>query len=343
MLTLVSKGLQQAGDIRVVATAKDVNEARAMIKHHNPDVITLDVEMPGMNGIQFLKKIMELRPTPVVMVSTLTAAGTDVTLTALEIGAVDALAKPSGEDAVNQFGASLRSKVRQAATAKVGQRPQSIAEMNRAASAAAQVQSRVPMATRYKLIAIGASTGGVAALTVLLRDLPPNGPPIVVTQHMPAEFTNRFANRLNQQLPHHVCEARTGEALKPGMIRIAPGSAHLAVTRRSGQLTSMLDTSGPVSGHKPSVDVLFNSAVSATGKSTVAAILTGMGRDGAAGMRALRNSGAVCFGQSEQTCVVYGMPKAARALDAVDEELDLQLMGGRIGAFLNGSALGKTG
>lgn len=342
MLTLVSRGLEEEGDIQVVGTAKNVQEARQVIKLSDPHVVTLDVEMPGMNGLAFLEKIMELRPMPVIMVSTLTASGTEVTLNALEIGAVDALAKPVGKDAVKTFARALRQKVRAASQAKVLRRSRQPAPV--AAPAAPRRAPPPAMAEgRTRLIALGASTGGVGALSELLHALPANTPPIVITQHMPAEFTGRFASRLNAQLPQDVGEGQDGEVLRPGMIRIAPGNAHLAIQKRGRDLISVLDGSGPISGHRPSVDVLFNTAATATGRATIAAILTGMGRDGAAGLRALRQNGAYCLGQSERSCVVYGMPKAAKALDAVDEELDLPTMADRIRGFLSGSAVRKTG
>lgn len=340
MRRMIATGLEEDGTIEVIAEAENTSEARQLIRTLNPDVITLDVEMPGMNGIDFLKKIMELRPMPVIMVSTLTAAGTDVSLAALQIGAVDAIQKPAGRDDVARFGRALREKVHLARGARIH---------TRASARPAQVGTPVaaprpaPRRTaprshrpgRTDLIAIGASTGGVRALTQLLEVLPANTPPIVITQHMPDTFTSRFAARLDGLLPHNVSEAVDGEVLQPNTIRIAPGDRHLRVQRSGGALSAGFDESGPISGHRPSVDVLFNSVSTAVGASAIGVILTGMGRDGAAGLRSMRNTGAYCIGQSEESCVVYGMPKAAVELQAIDEQLDLGQIPVRICEFLN--------
>ncbi|NNU79190.1 chemotaxis response regulator protein-glutamate methylesterase [Halovulum dunhuangense] len=334
MRRMIRAGLEAGADIEVIAEAANTAEARQMIRQHDPDVVTLDVEMPGMNGIEFLKKIMELRPTPVIMVSTLTAAGTEVSLAALQIGAIDAIPKPSGREEVARFGRALRESVLLARMA--WPRGQG------AATKSAPADSNPPLAAlrsrriaRPELIAIGASTGGVAALSELLAMLPPTLPPVVVTQHMPPMFTERFAGRLDALLPHAVSQAVPGEVLAPGQIRIAPGDMHLTVARAGGRLVTRLDGSGPISGHRPSVDVLFNSVATAVGGRALGVILTGMGRDGAAGMRALHNTGAWCIGQSQESCVVYGMPRAARELQAVDEEADLPGIARRMSEILN--------
>jgi len=343
MRSMISAGLRADGTIEVIAEAADTSEARRLIRTLNPDVITLDVEMPGMDGIAFLRKIMDLRPMPVIMVSTLTAAGTDVSIAALQIGAVDALPKPSGREEVAVFGKALRDKVHLAARARVGRNSAARPE-TRAAQPSAMPPPRPPSARRAgfgacDLIAIGASTGGVGALSEVLEHLPPNTPPIIITQHMPALFTSRFAARLNNVLPHGVSEATDGEVLRPGEIRIAPGERHITVVRGGNGIAISFDDSGAISGHKPSVDVMFNSVSTVLGARAMGVILTGMGRDGAAGLRAMHNAGAFCIGQNEESCVVYGMPRAARELGAVDEELDLKHIAGRIGEVLNpGSA-----
>ncbi len=336
MLKMISGALEQERDIVVVAQAKEPHEARTLIKQHDPDVVTLDVEMPGMSGIEFLEKIMALRPMPVVMVSTLTAAGTEVTLNALQIGAVDAVAKPSGRDGLARFGVELRQKVRTASNARVGRRQPAAAKPMAPPRAVPQGGSAI------ELNASGSSTGGGTALNAVIAGLPTLAPPIVITQHMPARFTARFADRLNGQFPFDVAEAQHNAPLKPGQIRVAPGDRHMTVAREGGRLVTRLDdVSGPISGHIPSVDVLFNSVCSTVGRQAIGVILTGMGRDGAAGLRGMRNAGSVTLGQNEESCVVYGMPKAAMMLGAVAEELDISQIPVRISQFLNSPAARK--
>ncbi|MEM9099924.1 MAG: chemotaxis-specific protein-glutamate methyltransferase CheB [Pseudomonadota bacterium] len=333
MRSMIRKTLEQDGDILCVGAGEDTDSGRRIIKEQNPDVVTLDVEMPGMNGIAFLEKIMTLRPMPVVMVSSHTQAGAEATLAALEAGAVDAVAKPVGDQAIDRFGMRLRASVRVAADAKVARRAPAPAA-TRAPSfakpqAAAPVQ-RPAGPSRIGLIAIGASTGGVAALGELLAKLPAWLPPIVITQHMPTSYTARFAERLNNNLPFNVAEASEGEALSPGSIRIAPGGTHMAISgSRNSPITKLLDQP-PVSGHRPSVDVLFSSTARTVGAKALGIILTGMGRDGADGLLQLRKTGAPTLGQCEQSCVVYGMPKAAWDIGAVQAEFDLNTLATRI-------------
>lgn len=333
MRSLLGRALEKEGDLEIVGLAADVSEARRLIRETDPDVVTLDVEMPGMNGLEFLEKIMTLRPTPVVMVSSLTAEGAETTLEALRIGAVDAVQKPSGPDPLGPFGEALRAKVRLAAQARV----------RHAAPRSPRVSRRPPRgpaggARRCAIVAVGASTGGVAAISELFEALPRDLPPLVVTQHMPVGYTARFARRLAERLGRDVAEARDGEAIVPGMIRIAPGDRHLEVLSDGGRLRTRLSDADPVSGHRPSVDVLFASVARAVGPAAVGVILTGMGRDGAAGLRAMRAAGAACLGQSERTCVVYGMPRAAREFGAVEEELDLERLPARIEDMTRGAA-----
>lgn len=323
MRSMISAALQAEGDIQCVGVAQDVQEARQLIKTVNPDVITLDVEMPGMNGLEFLGKIMTLRPMPVVMVSSLTQSGTEVTLAALEAGAVDAVAKPMGKGAATTFARRLREAVRAGARATVRRQT----TPTRAAPTTLAGQSG-PLA--LPLIAIGASTGGVAAIGELFSHLAPNLPPIVITQHMPPGYTERFASRLNSQLPFSVQEAQDGETLRPNMVRIAPGDRHLRVEDAGGMVRTCLDDQGAVSGHKPSVDVLFQSVAEQFRGRAVGAIMTGMGRDGAAGLLAMRKAGAPTLGQNQQSCVVYGMPKVAHQMGAVAEEVDINRMATRV-------------
>ena len=309
MRSLISAVLRRDPEISVVGTAADPLEARAAIKELNPDVITLDVEMPNMNGLEFLEKIMRLRPMPVVMVSTLTQAGTDVTLAALEIGAVDAVAKPApGVSAQEAFG-DLAEKVKIAARSRVR-----------------ALETREPRAVdgAYRadpnhILAIGASTGGVEALLTILSAFPANCPATVVTQHMPATFTRSFAARLDKMSGATVTEAEDGAPLKPGHVYIAPGGeAHLEVSGGRCRLVR----AEAVNGHRPSVDVLFNS-VARLGRPMTGVILTGMGKDGAKGLLTMRQAGARTLGQDEQSCVVYGMPRAAFELGAVERQLSL--------------------
>jgi len=316
---LLSMLLSEDPEIEVVGTAGDPLIARDRIKALNPDVVTLDVEMPNMDGVTFLRKIMTLRPMPVLMVSTLTQAGAETTLEALEIGAVDFVAKPV-QDAVNglaEIGDELRAKVKQAARARIGRGN---------ASMSARKSSRVYSAGGDKLVAIGASTGGVEALKTVLMNLPAQCPPIVITQHMPPRFTAAFAERLNRECPMRVSEAKHNEAIEPGHVYIAPGSHHLEVVRVSNQYRCTLNESAPVSGHRPSVDVLFRSVADVAGRGAVGAILTGMGKDGAEGLLAMRKAGAHTLGQDENSALIYGMPRVAFERGAVMRQVPLSHM-----------------
>lgn len=318
--------LDSAPDITVVGEASDPYEAREKIKQLNPDVITLDVEMPKMDGIAFLEKIMALRPMPVVMASTLTQKGAEVTLRALEIGAVDYVSKPQQGDpaALRELREELISKVRVAASAKVHAVP-SVRKAARDAPATHTVPFKGDP-EKAKLVAIGASTGGVEALREVIGAMPGNGPPVVITQHMPANFTYSFATRLNGISAPTVVEAQHGLVIKPGHVYIAPGSHHLKVARRSSRYICLLDDGEPVSGHRPSVDVLFFSIAEIVKTHVIGVILTGMGKDGAEGLLRLRQNGAITLGQDEGSSVIYGMPKAAYDRGAVTEQVALGAM-----------------
>ena len=304
--------------ISVVGAAPDPLIAREMIKSLNPDVVTLDIEMPRMDGLAFLEKIMTLRPMPVVMISSLTQKGADTALRALEIGAVDYVAKPTiglseGFPALRD---EIVAKVKAAARARV--RP-----LSREATTAAPRRFVAGYSSSEKLIAIGASTGGVEALQTVLTALPADAPAILVTQHMPALFTASFANRLNQFCAVTVTQAVDGERVLPGHVYIAPGGLHLELARSGANYVCRVHDRPPVSGHRPSVDVLFRSVAQAAGANSVGIILTGMGKDGAAGLREMRDAGASTVGQDEATCVVYGMPKAAHDCGATEIELPI--------------------
>ena len=318
MRGLISAALRQDPEIEVVGTAADPIEARAAIKALNPDVLTLDVEMPNMNGLEFLEKIMRLRPMPVVMVSTLTAAGADVTLAALEIGAVDAVEKPAVASA--EAFQELIGKVKAAARSRV--RPRSETPASAAAPNACHADPR-------HILAIGASTGGVEALLTILSGFPADCPATVVTQHMPASFTASFAARLDRVCAPAVAEASEGAPLEPGRVYLAPGGvAHLEVSSGSTPRCRLV-ASEPVNGHRPSVDVMFDS-VARLDRPMTGVILTGMGKDGARGLLAMREAGARTLGQDEATSVVYGMPRAAFELGGVERQLPLHRLSSAI-------------
>jgi two-component system chemotaxis response regulator CheB len=318
MRQLLATLLEHDPEIKVVGTAADPLIAREKIKALNPDVITLDVEMPRMDGLSFLRKIMTLRPMPVVMISTLTQAGAETTLEALGIGAVDFLAKPLNLAAdIATFAAELQAKVKNAARTRVGAR--------RALTPVSLRADRLFRPTN-KIVMIGASTGGVEALKEVLMGLPAECPPILITQHMPPRFTAAFAERLNRECPMTVSEARHDDVVEPNHAYIAPGAHHLKVARHNGRHLCQLSNEAPVTGHRPSVDVLFGSAVRTVGRAAVAVILTGMGKDGAQGMLQLREAGAITLGQDEASSLVYGMPKAAFERGAVMHQYALPQM-----------------
>lgn len=318
MRGLITAALRRDPEIEVIGSAADPLEARALIKELNPDVITLDVEMPNMNGLEFLEKIMRLRPMPVVMVSTLTQAGAEVTLRALEMGAIDAVGKPgAGVTAAEAF-AELTLKVKTAARSRV-----------RAREAVEAPRPRTDYRPRADhVLAIGASTGGVEALITILSAFPANCPATVITQHMPATFTPSFAARLDKMSAATVSEAVDGAPLMPGHIYLAPGGvAHLEVSGTTPRCR--LSQGDTVSGHRPSVDVLFRS-IARLRKPMTGVILTGMGRDGAQGLLEMRNAGAHTLGQDEASSVVYGMPRVAHEIGAVERQLPLNRLSSAI-------------
>jgi two-component system chemotaxis response regulator CheB len=316
MRQLLSSCLSADPDIEVVGTAADPIEAREKIKALNPDVITLDVEMPRMDGVTFLRKIMTLRPMPVVMISTLTQAGADVTLEALEIGAVDFIAKPTKDigTVMTELAGDLQSKVKAASRVRVRARHFE------------QKPKPKPLADKFsprKIVTIGASTGGVEALKAVLIHLPENCPPILITQHMPERFTASFARRLNSECAMTVTEARNNDVVEQGHVYIAPGARHLELARNAGRFVCRLTDDPPVSGHRPSVDVLFRSAAKVAGPDVVGVILTGMGKDGSDGMVQLREAGGITIGQDEATSLIYGMPRVAFERGAVQRQYPL--------------------
>lgn len=319
MRQMLSAMLSADPDIEVVGTAPDPHVARQLIRTHNPDVITLDIEMPKMDGLSFLEKIMMLRPMPVVMVSSLTQEGAEATLHALELGAVDFVGKPTSDlqHGLKAKGSEIVAKVKDAAKARI--RP--IRKDRNQSSNRAIVPNGY--SSTEKIVAIGASTGGVEALRDVICALPADSPAILVTQHMPAKFTLAFANRLNTNAQVAVCEASDGQRVLPGHVYIAPGDYHLKLGRSGANYICRLDDGPLVSGHRPSVDVLFRSAAKFAGANAVGVILTGMGKDGAQGLLEMRQAGASTLGQNEATCVVYGMPKVAFELNAVEKQWPL--------------------
>ena len=318
MRSVIASRLRADPEIEVVGQAADPHEAREAIKRLNPDVITLDIEMPNMDGIAFLDKIMRLRPTPVIMVSTLTQRGAEVTLRALEIGAFDCIAKP-GSGSSESFD-QLPEKVKAAAGSR--RRVRRLAAPPRAPAEAFMPDDRI--------IAIGASTGGVEALISVLTEFPSNCPPTVITQHMPPTFTRSFAERLNGLCAAHVSEARDGEPLLVGQVYLAPGDHHLEVVGHS-PMRCKLSTA-------PKVDVMFGSVVRVARDRAIGVILTGMGRDGADGLLAMRQAGCETIGQDEASCVVYGMPRVAQEIGAVIRQLPLEQIGSRVIRIANGHA-----
>lgn len=320
MRQLLSSLLSDDPEIEVVGTAADPFIARERIKALNPDVVTLDVEMPHMDGLTFLRKIMTLRPMPVVMISTLTQSGAETTLEALESGAVDFIAKPTGELAsgLADLAEELQRKVKAAAGVRV--------DVRRIAPQHQAPRPRRPLRPNGRFVFIGASTGGVEALKALLMGFPADCPPTLITQHMPPKFTTGFAERLNRQCPMIVSEAVDDEVVESGHVYIAPGSHHLEIARVGSRHVCRLSDGPAVSGHRPSVDVLFRSAARVAGKLAVGAILTGMGKDGAEGLLELRRAGGMTLGQNEESSLIYGMPRAAFERGAVMHQYSLAHM-----------------
>ena len=317
-------------DMEVVGVAPDPLVARELIKQTNPDVLTLDVEMPKMDGLEFLEKLMRLRPMPVVMVSSLTERGSEITLRALELGAVDFVTKPkiSIQSGMLEYTALIAEKIRIASQAKI--RPRALPQGTPAQVGGALSPLRNPLMSSEKLIIIGASTGGTEAIKEFLIQLPSDCPGILITQHMPEGFTRSFANRLDKLCKISVKEAEGGERVLPGHAYLAPGHSHLTLVRSGANYMTKLDQGPPVNRHRPSVDVLFQSAAISAGKNAVGVILTGMGRDGAAGMLEMKKVGAYNLAQDEASCVVFGMPREAIAIGATDEVAPLHELPGRV-------------
>lgn len=325
--SLLAEIINRQGDMECIGTANDPLVAREMIRELNPDVITLDVEMPRMDGIDFLGRLMRLRPMPVLMISTLTERGAEVTMRALELGAVDFVAKPriGVANGLQQLATEIVEKIRIAAKAHVHR-------VVRAPTAGAVVTSAKPTTSSAnllgrvsteKLIAIGASTGGTEAIKEVLIHMPADAPAIVITQHMPSGFTTSFAARLNSLCQITVKEAVHGERILPGHAYIAPGGMQFSISRSGANYVAVVNDDPPVNRHKPSVDVLFRSVAQCVGRNAFGVMLTGMGADGAAAMREMKDAGSYNYVQDEASCIVFGMPREAIAHGAADEILPL--------------------
>ena len=322
--------------MEVVGIASNPIAAREMIKTLNPDVLTLDVEMPKMDGLDFLEKIMKLRPMPVVMISSLTEHSSDITLRALELGAIDYISKPKLDisQGMQDYSHSIAEKIRAAAKAKPSRiKPMKIEKANTADAILPSTHSRI--STTEKLIIVGASTGGTEAIKDFLLPMPPDCPGILIAQHMPETFTKSFASRLDSLCKINVKEAEDKERILPGHAYIAPGHSHLILSRSGANYITELSNGPPVNRHRPSVDVLFRSAANNAGANAIGVILTGMGKDGAKGMLEMKRAGAYNFAQDEASSVVFGMPKEAIAVGAVDEVVPLQEMASRVLAHLS--------
>ena len=337
---LLTEILNQAPGIEVVGTASDPYVAREKIKKLNPDVLTLDVEMPRMDGITFLGNLMRLRPMPVVMVSSLTEQGADVTLRALENGAVDYVSKPKLDVAhgLQEYSEEIVEKVKMAASAKV-----SALSSSRSTAAAGKVGRKLcadavlaksagkkHFRTTDRIIGIGASTGGTEAIKDVLRELPPDMPGIVITQHIPEAFSGPFAERVNSLSQLTVMEATDGQQILPGHAYIAPGNRHLIVKRDGARYVCELNDGEPVNRHKPSVDVMFRSLAQNVGPNAIGVLLTGMGDDGARGMGEMQEDGASTLVQDEKSSVVWGMPGEAVRRGVADEVFSLLDIPGRL-------------
>jgi two-component system chemotaxis response regulator CheB len=363
--SMLTEIINRQPDMECIGAAADPLVAREMIRNLNPDVITLDVEMPRMDGIDFLSKLMRLRPMPVVMVSTLTERGAEVTLKALELGAIDFVAKPKigVADGLKQLANEITDKVRIAAKARIHRsptpanapaapsttsaRPGAGAGGGAASSPAASAASPASLGrlSTEKLVFIGASTGGTEATKEVLLALPADAPAVVITQHMPPGFTKSYAARLDSLCRIRVKEATDGERVLPGHAYIAPGGMHLSVERSGANYIARVQDGDPVNRHKPSVEVLFKSAARVVGRNAIGIMLTGMGADGAKAMREMKDAGAYCVAQDEASCVVFGMPREAIAAGAVDQVLPLKDVGPHLMEYLRttvGQALSRV-
>ena len=323
--SILSREISRDDDIEVIGSAPDPYIARDRIVQLKPDVITLDIEMPKMDGLTFLKKLMRYHPMPVIVVSSFAAKGSQKAIEALEAGAVDVMCKPGSDCFIGDLSVQLADKIKAAAQADIGK--------DRAAKEPENVRSAELLYEKSgasKIVAVGASTGGTQALLKLLSAMPKNCPPIAIVQHMPENFTKSFADRLNQLCQIEVKEAEDGDDLLPGRALVARGNIHMMILKKGSAYCVQLKSGPLVSRHRPSVNVLFKSAARAAGPDAVGVILTGMGSDGAEGMKEMRDAGAKNIAQDEKSCVVYGMPREAVEAGAADYVLDLSQIPGKI-------------
>jgi len=332
---LLTKELNKQSDIEVVGTALNPYVAREMIARLKPDVLTLDLEMPRMDGLSFLSKLMKHYPMPVVVVSSLTPKNSDNALTALQLGAVEVICKPGSAYSTQDITREIIQAVRTASIAKIDSVDQNDNKFRLRNENNSFPTVRLKETTK-KMIAVGSSTGGTRALEVVLPALPPNIPGMVIVQHMPPVFTRSFADRLNTICQVNVKEAENGDWIQPGRVLIAPGNYHMIVQRKGARYYARIKGGPPVHHSRPSVDVLFNSVAKSVGINATGVILTGMGSDGAKGMLAMKEQGAHTIGQDEESCVVYGMPKVAYEIGAVDEVLPLHKIADAIVAHAKG-------
>lgn len=329
---MLTDALNKEAGIEVVGAAADVFIARDLIREHNPDVMTLDIEMPRMDGLTFLRRVMEYKPMPVIIVSSITQKGSAASVEALQLGAIDVIAKPGGPGSVGAVADAIASRIR-----ALRNKPVKLTKLG-AAPPAAPTLARPSMKHPGSLIVVGASTGGTQAIESLLTRMPADIPPMLVVQHMPPGFTKAFADRLNASCAMRVIEAQGGELLENGTVYVAPGDHHLVVERFGLQLRTALRDGPPVHFQRPAVDVLFHSAAKLKGVPIVGVILTGMGQDGADGMVALRQAGAQTLAEDEQSCVIFGMPKEAIARGCAVHVVTLLHMPHKIAECLDKSA-----
>lgn len=327
---MLTEILNSSPEIEVIGTAADPLIARDLIKQLNPDVLTLDIEMPNMDGITFLRNLMRLRPTPVVMISTLTEKGAGVTLEALTLGAVDFIAKPKVDvlNTLTLYAEEIIAKVKMAAKANIGN---SFPRAVKPAETLNKIESvKRPLAASNKIIALGASTGGTEAIKVVAKGLPANTPAIIITQHLPAAFSESFVRHIDSITEMTACIPKQGQTVETGHIYLAPGDRHMEIVKEGTRYSIKLLDTEPVNRHKPAVDVMFRSVVRSAGPNAIAVLLTGMGADGAAGMKEMHDAGAKTVIQDEQSSVVWGMPGAAYKLGCADYVLPLEEIANKI-------------
>lgn len=326
----LERELSKDADIEIVGTAPDPYVARDKIVQLKPDVVTLDIEMPKMDGLTFLRKLMKYQPIPIVIVSSLAARGSQVALEAIQSGAVEVMCKPGSAYSIGELSIELSEKIKSAARANMSL---IVSKAQQASSPVQQLKALTK--TTDKVIVIGASTGGVQAIEAVIGRFPPNAPGTVIVQHMPAGFTKSFSERLNSLCAVEVREAQNGDTVIPGRVLIAPGNFHMTLKRSGAQYYVEVKEGPLVNRHRPSVDVLFQSAAQSAGANAVSVMLTGMGNDGAKGMLKLKGAGAICAAQDEKSSVVWGMPKAAIEIGAASTQLPLE----KIAQFLIDQAM----